>query len=192
MKIGTAPIPFAPAKRMAEARPAAREEAQRRIVEMKEARGGNGAENPKVRMLLQKFESGRELTPEEMAYLRRHAPDKIGYIEEVSRERKMVREAMRIAPTKMNVHLTAAQAVKHVHRHGVTEENAVRARHIADEQLQYMKTEEYQAKPSGPADRREKPTGLYAEQDTNEYWIKRTTSALLAYQRAASAAAWRS
>ena len=181
MKIGPVPAPTAQ-RRIADARQAARAEAQRQMAEMRAAQSRTGEDNPRAQYLISKFKNGQNLTPEEMAYLRRHAPGMIQYIEEVQRERELVRQSLRVAPTKMEVHLTAAHAAKHAARRGDAEDAAVRARHIADVHREYMRTEEYEKKPNGPADGKKKPVGLQWKRKSHEDWISRTTTAMLAYE----------
>lgn len=165
----------------AEAKQAARDAVLRHIAEMQSARAKTGEDNPRVRYLIGKFESGRKLTWDELAYLRIHAPGRIDSIEQVSREREVLELSMRSAPSKMEVQLVAARAAGRIAKHPNSEEGITLALHLSDAQHEYMKTDEYQRKPAGPAAKQpEYPPGPSPSE--KQFWY--VSMAITAYERA--------
>lgn len=167
MKIGNAPYPAmfpfrANQKRAAagdasgaknqpaDAKQTVREMMLRRMAEIRAARTDQGEGNPRVQILIAKFKSGRKLAPDEMAYLRRHAPGMIDWIERISREREALEQGMRMAPTKTDVQKVVLHAMKPISGRLSAEEEVVRVRHLADARIEYMKTLEYRDKPDAP------------------------------------------
>jgi hypothetical protein len=178
---GVEPVVHTAKQPAAKAKQAVREAILRQIAEAEAARNAKGEDDPRVRSLLQKFYFGRKLTPDETAYLRRNAPGKIDEIERVMREREVVEQSMRFAPTRLDVQMVAARAMKSAAGPPYSADGALRARHIADAQYEYMKTDEFREKPVGPFDRRPRKTGPYPDKT-----IQYLTTVVFAYERAKS------
>lgn len=164
MQIGTAPnpsmFPFrATPKRAADGdaagakkepadlKTSVRETMLRRLSEMQAAQARQGMDNPRVKLLIDIFKSGRKLAPEEMAYLRAHAPGMIDWIERVAHERAALERGMRSARTKTDVQMTILLAANRSALRRNAEEHIVRVRQFLDAQSQYFKTAEYRNKP---------------------------------------------
>jgi len=135
---------------------ALKETMQKIIAEMEEARTDMGEDNPKAQSLIEKFKSGKKLTPKEMAYLRKHAPGIVDYIQRISQQREIIELGMKAAPTKSDVQLVAFHAAKLIERYPKPEEREILARHLADAKNKYEQTEEYKEKLSNPLDKQEK------------------------------------
>jgi len=164
MKIGTAPYPSmfpframpkraadgdaaGAKKEPADVKASVRETMLRRLSEMQAAQARQGMDNPRVKRLIDIFKSGRKLAPDEMAYLRAHAPGQIDWIERVAHERAALELGMRSARTKTDVQMTVLLAADRGTLRRNAEEHIVRVRHYLDAQAQYMKTAEYRNKP---------------------------------------------
>lgn len=169
-------------QQQAEARQAWRESVQRQIAEILAARTDKGENDPRAQYLIDKFKSGKRLLPDEMVYVRQHAPGMIDYIERISRERDMIEQHMRIAPSKMDVGMVVFYASIRVPKHEHGDQSVARAMQFADAQYEYMRTEEYRQKPNSPYDKREKSAGPPAPKSLS--LIPYTTMALTAYEQA--------
>src|SRR5690606_17555495 len=80
-----------------------KDEIQRKVSELPTLFTGKGHGNPKVKFIIDKFQSGKKLTPDERAYLSQHAKGVIDHIERVSRVREFVEQRMKAAPSKMDM-----------------------------------------------------------------------------------------
>ena len=60
-------------QQMTDAKQALKETVQRQLAEIEEARTDMGEDDPKAQRYIEKFKNGKKLTPEEMAYVRKHA-----------------------------------------------------------------------------------------------------------------------
>jgi hypothetical protein len=138
------------AGQITDAKQAWKEQAQRVISELQSSK--QGASNLKVQSLLDKFRMGKKLTPAELAYLRKHAPDQAGYIERVSTKRKLVELGMKAAGTKQDVHHVVFLSSQLALKNPNSEEAAASVLQINDAHNEYMKTKEYRDKPDHPWD----------------------------------------
>ena len=138
-----------------DAKQTAKEHAQQQIAEMEAARNDMGEDNPKAQLLIDKFKSGKKLTPEEMIYVRKHAPGMADYIDRITREREVIELSMKIAPSKMDVQMVAYRASKQLEKYSV-EDADIRAKHLADAKHAYEQTDEYKEKPSSPLQKQQK------------------------------------
>lgn len=172
------------AERRADAKQAWKEQAQRVMAELQtsHANANKGENNLKVKALIDKFKLGKKLTPAEMAYLRKHAPDQIESIERISRERKAVEWGMRAAGTKLDVDRVILLTSRHALEKTASEEQIVRAAQFRDAHYEYMKTEEYRKKPDHPWDVSQDKAKSLRPLPVNQ--IKYTTMALFAYEKA--------
>ena len=137
------------------ARQVVRDEIQQNLSKLQASRTAKGENDPKVQLILEKFKSGKKLTPDELAYVRRNAPGMIDNIEQIAREREIVEQGMRMAPTKMDVQIVVYQASQHISNNKSSEELSVRAMQLADAHREYMQTKEYEDKPNSPLDHRD-------------------------------------
>lgn len=144
-------------QQMADSKQALKETVQRQLSEMQEARTDMGEDDPKAQRYIEKFKNGKKLTPEEMAYVRKHAPGMVDYIDRIMREREMIEFSMKMAPTKTDVQMVAFRAAKQIEKHQIPEEREIRAKHLVDAKHEYEQTDEYKEKPNSPLDKQEKP-----------------------------------
>ena len=144
-------------QQMATSKQALKETVQRQLSEMQEARTDMGEDDPKAQRYIEKFKSGKKLTPEEMAYVRQNAPGMVDYIDRIMREREVIELSMKMAPTKTDVQMVAFRASKQIEKHQIPEEREIRAKHLVDAKHEYEQTEEYKEKPNSPLDKQEKP-----------------------------------
>ena len=144
-------------QQMADSKQALKETVQRQLSEMQEARTDMGEDDPKAQRYIEKFKNGKKLTPEEMAYVRKHAPGMVDYIDRIMREREVIELSMKIAPTKTDVQMVAFRAAKQIEKHQIPEEREIRAKHLVDAKHEYEQTDEYKEKPNSPLDKQEKP-----------------------------------
>lgn len=144
-------------QQMADSKQALKETVQRQLSEMQEARTDMGEDDPKAQRYIEKFKNGKKLTPEEMAYVRKHAPGMVDYIDRIMREREVIELSMKMAPTKTDVQMVAFRAAKQIEKHQIPEEREIRAKHLVDAKHEYEQTDEYKEKPNSPLDKQEKP-----------------------------------
>lgn len=171
MKIGPTLFPFKQPYRMkpagtaavdatgvkkgpADAKQIVRDAALRQIADMRAALANRGEDDPRARLLIDKFKSGKKLAPDEMYYLRLHAPGESEWIERIARERETLEQYMRFAPTRTDVQMMVLFATHRAARNESAEHRLVRARQFADAQVRYMQTNEYLSKPHRFQDRR--------------------------------------
>lgn len=185
MKIGytTVPQPIVPKReknentpvaegnalqQMVASKQAVKETVQRQLSEMQEARTDMGEDDPKAQRYIEKFKSGKKLTPEEMAYVRQNAPGMVDYIDRIMREREVIELSMKMAPTKTDVQMVAFRASKQIEKHQIPEEREIRAKHLVDAKHEYEQTEEYKEKPNSPLDKQEKPVKVRYKRSEKE------------------------
>ena len=144
-------------QQMAASKQALKETVQRQLSEMQEARTDMGEDDPKAQRYIEKFKNGKKLTPEEMAYVRKHAPGMVDYIDRIMREREVIELSMKMAPTKTDVQMVAFRTAKQIEKHQIPEEREIRAKHLSDAKHEYEQTDEYKEKPNSPLDKQEKP-----------------------------------
>jgi len=144
-------------QQIADSKQALKETVQRQLSEMQEARTDMGEDDPKAQRYIEKFKNGKKLTPEEMAYMRKHAPGMVDYIDRIMREREVIELSMKMAPTKTDVQMVAFRAAKQIEKHQIPEEREIRAKHLVDAKHEYEQTDEYKEKPNSPLDKQEKP-----------------------------------
>ena len=155
-------------QQMATSKQALKETVQRQLSEMQEARTDMGEDDPKAQRYIEKFKSGKKLTPEEMAYVRQNAPGMVDYIDRIMREREMIEFSMKMAPTKTDVQMVAFRAAKQIEKHQIPEEREIRAKHLVDAKHEYEQTEEYKEKPNSPLDKQEKPVKVRVKRSEKE------------------------
>lgn len=155
-------------QQMATSKQALKETVQRQLSEMQEARTDMGEDDPKAQRYIEKFKSGKKLTPEEMAYVRQNAPGMVDYIDRIMREREVIELSMKIAPTKTDVQMVAFRASKQIEKHQIPEEREIRAKHLVDAKHEYEQTEEYKEKPNSPLDKQEKPVKVRVKRSEKE------------------------
>lgn len=185
MKIGytTVPQPIVPKReknentpvaegnalqQMVASKQAVKETVQRQLSEMQEARTDMGEDDPKAQRYIEKFKSGKKLTPEEMAYVQKHAPGMVDYIDRIMREREVIELSMKMAPTKTDVQMVAFRAAKQIEKHQIPEEREIRAKHLVDAKHEYEQTDEYKEKPNSPLDKQEKPVKVRYKRSDKE------------------------
>lgn len=147
------------------ARKAALQEAQQQLAAIQAANYDTGEEDPKAQHLMEKFKSGKKLTPEEMAYIRKYAPGMVDYIDKIMREREMMELSMKLAPTKNDVQLVALNAAKQINKNYTGEDLEIRLKHLADAKHEYEKTDEYREKPLHLLDDRPHKKRLWKRQE---------------------------
>lgn len=113
-------------------------------------------DDPRVQHLVDKFKSGKKLTLDERAYLRRNAPGMIDHVERISSEREVVEQSMRFATSKADVQNVVLLALSQIAMHQSSEERAIRTMQLTDAQFTYMQTDEYKEKPNRFIDQRAK------------------------------------
>ncbi len=155
-------------QQMATSKQALKETVQRQLSEMQEARTDMGEDDPKAQRYIEKFKSGKKLTPEEMAYVRQNAPGMVDYIDRIMREREVIELSMKMAPTKTDVQMVAFRASKQIEKHQIPEEREIRAKHLVDAKHEYEQTEEYKEKPNSPLDKQEKPVKVRYKRSEKE------------------------
>ena len=155
-------------QQMATSKQALKETVQRQLSEMQEARTDMGEDDPKAQRYIEKFKSGKKLTPEEMTYVRKHAPGIVNYIDRIMREREMIEFSMKMAPTKTDVQMVAFRAAKQIEKHQIPEEREIRAKHLVDAKHEYEQTDEYKEKPNSPLDKQEKPVKVRVKRSEKE------------------------
>ena len=155
-------------QQMATSKQALKETVQRQLSEMQEARTDMGEDDPKAQRYIEKFKSGKKLTPEEMAYVRQNAPGMVDYIDRIMREREVIELSMKMAPTKTDVQMVAFRASKQIEKHQIPEEREIRAKHLVDAKHKYEQTEEYKEKPNSPLDKQEKPVKVRYKRSEKE------------------------
>lgn len=155
-------------QQMATSKQALKETVQRQLSEMQEARTDMGEDDPKAQRYIEKFKSGKKLTPEEMAYVRQNAPGMVDYIDRLMREREVIELSMKMAPTKTDVQMVAFRASKQIEKHQIPEEREIRAKHLVDAKHEYEQTEEYKEKPNSPLDKQEKPVKVRYKRSEKE------------------------
>lgn len=155
-------------QQMASSKQALKETVQRQLSEMQEARTDMGEDDPKAQRYIEKFKSGKKLTPEEMAYVRQNAPGMVDYIDRIMREREVIELSMKMAPTKTDVQMVAFRASKQIEKHQIPEEREIRAKHLVDAKHEYEQTEEYKEKPNSPLDKQEKPVKVRYKRSEKE------------------------
>lgn len=133
-----------------------KDRARHQIHDIKNALADVEKDNNKIQHLLDKLKYGKRLTAAEMAYIRKHAPDKYEYVSRIMSKRDLFEQNMRIAPTKSDVQITAFIIAKQIEKHTILEEREVLARHLIDAKREYEQTDEYKAKPDGPLDVKKK------------------------------------
>ncbi len=150
-----------------DAKQALKETVQQQIAEIEAARTDMGEKDPKAQSLIEKFKSGKKLTPEEMAYLRKNAPGIVDYIDRITREREVIELSMKIAPTKIDVQMVALHAAKQIEKHH-PEEREIRAKHLADAKNEYEQTDEYKDKPNNLLEKQKKPVKVRYKRSQKE------------------------
>lgn len=155
-------------QQMVASKQAVKETVQRQLSEMQEARTDMGEDDPKAQRYIEKFKSGKKLTPEEMAYVRQNAPGMVDYIDRIMREREVIELSMKMAPTKTDVQMVAFRASKQIEKHQIPEEREIRAKHLVDAKHEYEQTEEYKEKPNSPLDKQEKPVKVRYKRSEKE------------------------
>jgi len=169
-------------ERKADARQTWMEEARRVAMGLQAFRTGKEGSGLQVRSLIDKFKTGKKLTPAEMAYLRKHASDEYETIERISREREVVEWGMRAAVTKQDVDHVVLLSSRHALKKSASEADVVRAAQFRDAHYQYMQTEEYREKPNHPwEDRKRSSRTRYIPENNN---IRYNTMAIFAYEKA--------
>ena len=160
---------------------ALKEQILRKLSELQALVTEQGHDNPKVKLIIDKFHNGKKLTSAEIAYLSQHAKGIVDHIERISREREIVEHRMSVAPSKMDVQNVVLLSLQQVAKHPSTEERIVRAAQIADAQYEYMQSEDYRNKPNGPLDDREKQASnrIGSRKD-----MMHTLMAIVAYEKA--------
>ena len=146
-----------PVQQFEQSRHALKEMAQRVVEEMEKARTDMGEDDPKAQRLIEKFKSGKKLTREELAYVRKKAPGMRDVIDRIMREREMIEMSMRQAPSKTDVQLVVYRASKQIEKDPNAEIRELRGKHLADAKQEYEQTDEYKEKPNSPLDREQRP-----------------------------------
>lgn len=141
---------------------------QQQISEIEEARTDMGEDDPKAQQIIAKFKSGKKLSPEEMAYLRIHAPGMVGYIERIMREREIIELSMKMSRTKTDVQMVALSSAKQIEKCPNPEEREIRAKQLADAKHEYEKTDEYKEKPNSPLDKEKKHKKIRYKQNKQQ------------------------
>lgn len=154
---------------------------QQQLDKKQALRTRKGEDNSRVHFLINKFKSGKKLTPDEMSYLRQNAKGIIDQFKRISREREVVEKMMRVVPLKMDVQNVIQLALQQIAKHLGSEERVVSAMQIANAQYEYMQTEEYKDKPNGPFDNSEKPA---SSRLVNKSIMQHTIMAIVAYEQA--------
>lgn len=142
---------------------------QRFIAELEEARTDMGEDDPKAQRLIEKFKSGKKLTPEELAYVRKNAPGMRDFIDRIMREREMIEMSMRQAPSKTDVQMVVYRASKQIEREPNADLKELRAKHLADAKQEYEQTNDYKEKPNSPLDREQRAVRLAKEKKPKPY-----------------------
>lgn len=107
-----------------------------------------GKHNPKVQNILTKFHNGKKLSPEEMQYVRKHAPDQIETIIRITREREMTKMLMSQAKSKNDVQMIALSASQQIKNSPNASDRELRMKHLQNVRSEYEKTKEYKEKPN--------------------------------------------
>lgn len=131
---------------------------QNYIEELQKAQNEKGEDNPKVQRLIGKFKFGKKLTPQEIAYIRKHAPGMMDYVHRIMRKRELMERSMKIAPTKYHVHMVAFQSTSFIEKEPSQEDRITLFHHLKDAKREYEKTDEFKEKPTGPLEMGEKTT----------------------------------
>ena len=132
-------------QREKEQKQALKESIQQQVLETKMKRGEN---NPKAQKIIAKFHSGKKLTPMEMQYIRKHAPDQMETIIRITREREMTKMLMSQAKSKNDVQMIALSASQQVKNSPSASDRELRMKHLQNVRSEYEKTEEYKEKPN--------------------------------------------
>ena len=138
------------------------------ISEIEAARNDTGEDDPKAQSLIEKFKGGKKLTADEMAYIRKHAPGMVEYIDRIMKEREVLELSMKMAPSKSDVQMVAFRAAQNIEKHYSGEEAEIRSKHLVDAKQQYEKTDEYKEKPNSPLDRQKKKIKLNFAQNEQQ------------------------
>lgn len=132
-------------QREQEQKQALKESIQRQVLETKMKRGEN---NPKAQRIIAKFHSGKKLTPMEMQYIRKHAPDQMETIIRITREREMTKMLMSQAASKNDVQMVVLSASQQIKNSPSASDRELRMKHLQNAKYEYEKTEEYKKKPN--------------------------------------------
>lgn len=111
-----------------------------------------GKHNPKVQNILTKFHNGKKLSPEEMRYVRKHAPEQMETIIRITRERELTKMLMRQAKSKNDVQMIALSASQQVKNSPSASDRELRMKHLQNVKAEYEKTKEYKEKPNTQID----------------------------------------
>lgn len=132
-------------QREQEQKQALKESIQRQTVASKMK---TGRHNPKVQNILTKFHNGKKLSPEEMQYVRKHAPDQMETIIRITREREMTKMLMSQAKSKNDVQMIALSASQQIKNSPNASDRELRMKHLQNVRSEYEKTKEYKEKPN--------------------------------------------
>jgi hypothetical protein len=125
----------------------------RRMADMQAAMASRGEDDLRSRLLIDKLKGGRELAPDEMYYLRLHAPGEIEWIERIAAKRETFKQYMRLSPTRTDVRMMVLFSTHRTVRNKSAEQRLARARQFADAQSRYMQVPEQtrMVKPNEPS-----------------------------------------
>lgn len=138
-------------KQIDDAKKAYKEMVQQQMAEAQKTKE-QGENDPKAQQLMEKFKGGEKLSPEEMAYIRKTAPEMAKYIDNIMQEREAMELSMKLAPTKTDVQMVAMNAGKQMNQYE-SEDREVRLRHLANAKFEYEKPDQYKEKPDHLLDR---------------------------------------
>lgn len=148
---------------------ALKENAQRIVSEINEARTDMGEDDPKAQRLIEKFKNGQKLSREEMNYIRQNAPGIMDYVDRIMRERDMIERSMKAAPSKTDVQMVVYRTSKQIEKDPDPDIREVRAKHLADAKQEYEQTDDYKKKPNSPLEKEERPLKVRYKKNPKHY-----------------------
>ncbi|MEO4053959.1 hypothetical protein [Solibacillus sp. CAU 1738] len=152
------------------------------LSEMQEAQMKTGEGNPKAERILNKFNSGKKLSSEELSYLIKYAPASVERVLRITAEREQTEMMMRASKTKTGVQFIAMQAANTIEKSSENvQDQQAQMSHLQDAKTEYEKTDDYKEKLNFELERdnnreRKKST---AYPQSNVLWA----TAQLAYKR---------
>lgn len=141
-----------------------RKKVLQQISEMQEVKKKTGEGNPRAQRILSKFNSGKKLSPEEIQYLMKTAPESVERVIRVSAERQQNEIMMRDARTKTSTRhasMLAINAIRKTPGSGSSGDALTRSNQIQDSVKEYTATKEYKDKPNTELDVRKKKKTVY-------------------------------
>ncbi|WP_313892279.1 hypothetical protein [Psychrobacillus sp.] len=141
-----------------------RKKVLQQISEMQEAKKKTGEGNPRAQRILSKFNSGKKLSPEEIQYLMKAAPENVERVIRVSAERQQNEMMMRAARTKTTTRhasMLAINAIRKTAGSGTSGDALTRSNQIQDSVKEYTSTKEYKDKPNDELNIKKKKKSPY-------------------------------